>query len=222
MTNSHSPLDLQKLKVYPLADRHSQSRLEDILVEPADTPPPCPENVSSIVRDCAHRIKAALSRNAAVMLIYGAHLIKNGSQLLLNQMIERGWLTHLATNGAGIIHDWEFSFLGRSTESVRDNVARGTFGTWDETGHFIHLALLAGGLRGEGFGRSLGRFVCEDGTTLPSVESLERLLRAEPSHSLTPARAELLQAMQAHQLADGRHLILHHWRNACVLAEAFR
>src|SRR6266511_4999351 len=222
MTNFHSPLDLQKLKVYPLADRHSQSRLEDILVEPADTPPPCPENVSSIVRDCAHRIKAALSRNATVMLIYGAHLIKNGSQLLLNQMIERGWLTHLATNGAGIIHDWEFSFLGRSTESVRDNVATGSFGTWDETGRSIHLALLAGGLRGEGFGRALGRFIEEDGTALPSTESLEATLRQEPSHPLAPGRADLLQAMRTHGLAAGRVRVPHPWRHVGVLANAFR
>src|SRR5438093_11811598 len=137
-------------------------------------------------------------------------------------MMERGLLTHVATNGAGVIHDWEFSFSGCSTESVRDNVATGTFGTWDETGRYIHLALLAGGLRGDGFGRSLGRFVCEDGTTLPALEPLEKLLRNEPSHPLAPTRAELLQAMQAHQLAAGRHLVLHRWRNACVLANAFR
>src|SRR5438132_1725797 len=213
MSHFPSPLDLRNLKVYPLAERLSQSRLEEILVEPGEAPPTCPENVSKIIRDCAQKIKAALKRNAAVMLIYGAHLIKNGGQLLLNQMMERGWLTHLATNGAGVIHDWEFSFLGSSTESVRDNVATGTFGTWEETGRYIHLALLAGGLRGDGFGRSLGRFVCEDGTTLPAVESLEKLLRDEPAHPLAPARADLLQAMRAHQLADGRHSILHRWRN---------
>src|SRR6185503_2336243 len=111
--------------------------------------------------------------------------------LLLNQMIDRGWLTHLATNGAGIIHDWEFAFLGRSTESVRDNVASGSFGTWDETGRYIHLALLAGGLRGEGFGQALGRFIQEDGATLPTTEALEEMLRKEPSHPLSPARADL-------------------------------
>src|SRR5438874_7666039 len=191
MSNSLAPLDLGKLKVYPLAERRSESRLEEILVEPADGPAPCPAHIARIIRDCALRIRSALQRNAAVMLIYGAHLVKNGGQLLLNQMMERGWLSHLATNGAGIIHDWEFAFLGRSTESVRANVASGTIGTWDETGRCIHLALLAGGLRGDGFGRSLGRFVYENGTTLPSVESLENLLRDEPSHPLAPARADL-------------------------------
>ena len=221
MTNLPSPLDLKRLKVYPLAERRSESRLEEILVEPAEAPRPCPAPVIKAIHDCAQQIEKALDRKASVMLIYGAHLIKNGGQLLLNQMMERGWLTHLATNGAGIIHDWEFAFLGRSTESVHDNVATGTFGTWDETGRCIHLALLAGGLRGDGFGRSLGRFVCEDGTTLPAVESLEKLLRDEPAHPLAPARADLLQAMRAHQLADGRHSILHRWRNTCVLANAF-
>jgi hypothetical protein len=210
------------LKVYPLAERRSESRLEEILVAPAAPPRPCPGPVTNAIHDCAQQIKMALKRKASVMLIYGAHLIKNGGQLLLNQMMERGWLTHLATNGAGVIHDWEFSFLGCSTESVRDNVATGTFGTWDETGRYIHLALLAGGLRGDGFGRSLGRFVYEEGATLPAVESLEKLLRNEPSHPLAPARADLLQAMRAHQLADGPQVILHRWRNVCVSANAFR
>src|SRR6185437_9669665 len=219
--NYPTPLDLKRLKVYPLADRRSQSRLEEVLIEPANPATPCPENALRLVRHCAQGIKAALSRNSSVFLIYGAHLIKNGGQLLLNGMMERGWLTHLATNGAGIIHDWEFSFLGRSTESVRDNVATGTFGTWDETGRYIHLALLAGGLSGEGFGRALGRFIFEDGTMLPPIESLEKLLRDEPSHPLAAARADLLLAMRAHGLPAGRHLVPHHFRNACVLANAF-
>jgi hypothetical protein len=136
--------------------------------------------------------------------------------------LERGWLTHLATNGAGIIHDWEFAFLGRSTESVRDNVATGTFGTWDETGRNIHLALLVGGLRGEGFGQALGRFIFGDGATLPAVEELEQWLRNEPSHPLAPARADLLQVMRVHHLRAGRHMVLHHWRHTSVLAQAFR
>src|SRR6266704_1207603 len=162
MSNVLAPLDLSKPRVYPLAERHSESRLEAILAEPPDGPAPCPDNTARIIRDCALRIRSALQRNGAVMLIYGAHLVKNGAQLLLNQMMERGWLSHLATNGAGVIHDWEFSFFGRSTESVRDNVATGTFGAWDETGRCIHLALLAGGLRGDGFGRALeiGRASC--------------------------------------------------------------
>jgi hypothetical protein len=221
-TPATTPLDLSKLRVYPLEQRVSQSRLDEIMVEPADAPKPCAAFAGKKAQDCAQKVHAAHRRGAGVMLIYGAHLIKNGGQLLLNQMMERGWLTHLATNGAGIIHDWEFAFLGRSTESVRDNVATGTFGTWDETGRYIHLALLLGGLRGEGFGRALGRFIHQDGGVLPTAASLEKIIRDEPSHPLTPARAEMLGALRAQGLSEGPLIALHRWRNACVLANAFR
>ena len=82
------------------------------------------------------------------MLIYGAHLVKNGAAPIVDALMAQGWLTHLATNGAGTIHDWEYAWLGRSTESVRDGVAHGCFGTWDETGRNIHVALLAAGVAG--------------------------------------------------------------------------
>ena len=84
------PFDLKRLKVYPLADRHSMSRVEDILVEPANTLSPSPGPVAPAVQRCARNIQDALARKAGVMLIYGAHLIKNGGQLLLNQMIAHG------------------------------------------------------------------------------------------------------------------------------------
>src|SRR2546426_12666558 len=84
-TPATTPLDLSNLRVYPLEQRVSQSRLDEIMVEPADAPKPCDEFVERIVRDCARKVHAADARGAAVMLIYGAHLIKNGGQLLLNQ-----------------------------------------------------------------------------------------------------------------------------------------
>jgi hypothetical protein len=155
------------------------------------------------------------------MLIYGAHLVKNGAMAIVNELVDNGWITHLATNGAGVIHDWELAFHGRTEESVRENVPTGTFGTWDETGRSILLSVLAGGLRGEGFGRSVGRFIVEDGITLPAADELEALLRAEPSHPFAPARAELLQAMRCHSLGGGRIEVRHPHQGTCILANAF-
>ena len=216
------PLDLTRLKVFPLAQRVSQSGIEETLIDSAHAPAPLEESKLGIVIDAAKKIQAARKRNAGVMMIYGAHLLKNGGQQILIEMMERNWITHLATNGAGTIHDWEFAFLGRSTESVEKNVATGTFGTWDETGRNIHLALLAGALEERGYGESLGKFMIEDGATLPSVETLEQFLQTEPSHPLSAARADLLQAMRVHQLAAGRHEITHRWKNSSVLAQAYK
>jgi hypothetical protein len=216
------PLDLKRVKVYPVATRDSLSSLDTILVDPAKPPPPCPAALASTIRACAENIAKARQRNAAVILMYGAHLIKNGAMAIVNALVERGSITHLATNGAGTIHDWELSFLGRTEESVRKNVATGNFGTWDETGRNLHLALLAGALREEGYGRSLGRFIVEDGVTLPATGELEKLLRDEPSHPLAAARAELLQAMLTHKLPAGRIEVKHPWKETSPLAQAFK
>jgi hypothetical protein len=222
MNKFPQPLDLKKIKVFPLAERESLSSLEKILVDPAKPPPRCPPEIESAIRDCAQKIATARERNASVILMFGAHLIKNGAHRIVNSLIERGWVTHLATNGAGTIHDWELSFLGRTEESVRNNVATGTFGTWDETGRYIHLALLAGAPHREGYGQSLGRFIHEDGVKLPTTISLKESLRDEPTHALAPARAELLRAMVNHKLLGGRIHVKHPWKETSVLANAFR
>jgi hypothetical protein len=213
------PLDLSKVRVYPLAERKSLSRIDQLLVDPAAQASPAP---TELVQSCVEKIRAARQSGASVILLYGAHLIKNGGLRIVNNLLKTGWLTHLATNGAGSIHDWELSFLGRSEESVRLNVAAGCFGTWDETGRYIQLALLTGALRGEGYGRSLGRFICEDGVTLPSAEELERQIRESPAHPLAPARAELLQTINSHQLPTGRIEVKHPWKETSILSEAFR
>jgi hypothetical protein len=222
VNNFPVPLDSKQLRVYPLAERRSLSRLEDILVDPAQPPPASSAESLAAVRECARKIVAARERGSSVMLLYGAHLIKNGALRLVNLLIERGWITHLATNGAGTIHDWELAFLGRTEESVKENVPEGMFGAWDETGRYIQLALLAGALRLEGYGRGLGRFICEEGAVLPAAETLEKSLRDEPSHPLAPARAELLQAMRAHSIAPGPVIVKHPWKDTSILAQAFR
>ncbi|QEH34471.1 hypothetical protein OJF2_30100 [Aquisphaera giovannonii] len=216
------PLDLSRLKTLPLESRDSLTRVEDVVIDPVVPAPPLTPPLSAQVAAAAARIRAAREKGAGVILIYGAHLLRNGAVRLLAELMDAGFLTHLATNGAGTIHDWEYSWLGRSTESVRANVATGTFGTWKETGRNIHLALISGGLRGEGYGASLGRFIAEDGTTLPQQAELERLLREAPLHPLAPAWADTLLAMHAHDLPAGHVNVHHRWKEASILAHAFR
>lgn len=222
MKDFPEPLDLSKVRVYPLAERRSLSTLEKILIDPAKPTPPCPADLQAPFAGCVTKIRAARERGASVMLLYGAHLVKNGLMDVVNALVKGGWITHLATNGAGTIHDWELAFFGRTEESVRANVPTGTFGTWDETGRNLNLAILAGALTQEGYGRALGRFIEEDGCTLPTTTLLEQQLRAEPAHPLAAARAEILGQMLAHNLPAGRIAVSHPHKAHSILAKAFR
>jgi hypothetical protein len=206
----------------PLTARRSLTRADEILIDPDSPPPACSEGIAKLVDDAARTIRAARDRGAAVVLIYGAHLLRNGAARILDRMMTAGWLSHLATNGAGSIHDWEYAWLGASTESVEQNVATGTFGTWHETATNIHLALLAGALEGSGYGRSLGRFIVEDGATLPEPEALAAMVATEPRHPLAAARAELLRVMEEQGWPPGRIVVQHRWKHASILAQAVR
>lgn len=216
------PLDLGKLKVLPLAQRHSLTTVDQILIDPESPARPCSDQITSRINECADRIRDARQRGASVMLIYGAHLLRNGTAQILNRMMAGNWLTHLATNGAGTIHDWEYAWFGASTESVEMNVGNGTFGTWHETATNIHLAIMAGALDGLGYGCSLGRMIHEDGVTLPSTDELSRLISAEPAHPLTAARADLLRAMLEQKWPAGRIAVEHRWKRGSIIGQAYQ
>jgi hypothetical protein len=112
--------------------------------------------------------------------------------------------------------------MGASTESVLENVATGTFGTWNETATNIHLAIMAGALDGLGYGRALGRFIHNDGVALPAAAELATAIAAEPRHPLTAARADLLRAMDEQRWPAGAIRVTHRWKRASILAQAFR
>ncbi|MGD9645273.1 MAG: hypothetical protein AB7U73_06140 [Pirellulales bacterium] len=216
------PLDLGRLKVFPLSQRHHLTRVAEILIDPAADPKPCTPANAALIERCAGDIHAARQRGAAVILIYGAHLLRNGAAQILERLMGADQLTHLATNGAGTIHDWEYAWFGASTESVEMNVAAGTFGTWDETATNIHRAIMAGALDGLGYGRALGRLIHDDGVTLPSTDELAAAIAAEPSHPLTSARADLLRAMHSQGWPAGHTRVEHRWRHASILGQAYR
>jgi hypothetical protein len=216
------PLDLNKLKVLPLKERQSLTTVDEILLDPDSPPRPCAPAIAERIAQCAAKIRLARERHATIMLIYGAHLLRNGAATILGRMMERGWITHLATNGAGTIHDWEYAWFGASTESVEMNVASGTFGTWHETATNIHLAIMSGALAHLGYGAALGRFIAEDGTTLPEADELAEAIADQPSEPLTAARADLLRTMTQQHWPAGPIEVTHRWKQASILAQAWR
>src|ERR1043166_3382052 len=95
-----TPLDLKKLKVYPLAERRSLSSLEKILTaadKPSSNSSEQRAQIGAYAAHSADHIRAARKHNASVILMYGAHMVKNGAHRIVIELMERGWITHLAT-----------------------------------------------------------------------------------------------------------------------------
>ena len=202
---AYKRIDTSAVLVEPLTARRHKHVLDEILVNP-DVPPSPGRMVEALDRT-VERVRSARRAGAAVVLCYGAHLVKNGLGPVVGRLVGDGWVTHLATNGAGVIHDWEYAFGGCSEEDVQANVADGTFGAWDETGRWTQLALLAGALEGMGYGESLGRLICDEGLRLPDPAELRQELSAwaakPDADEAAPARAELLRAMVDFGLSGG-------------------
>lgn len=212
----------RNLQVWPLEQRASQLKIEEIALDPDAPPPPVSGLLAGQLDALADRIRAARARGASVMLAYGAHLIKNGAGPLVSRLVRDGWLTHVATQGAGVIHDWEFAYAGVSSESVRENAPRGLFGTWDETGWAINLAVTVGAAQGRGFGESIGAFIAENGLTLPDPNALAEQISADPAGELSAARADLLRLMKLHELPPGRCRVKHDFPRYSVAAACFQ
>ncbi len=109
----------------------------------------------------ASRIVVAQSRNAAVVLMMGAHVLRAGVQRYIIDLMERGYLSCIAVNGACVIHDYEFALIGDTTESVAHYIRDGRFGLWRETGRINDIVSQAAS-DGIGLGESVGRAIEEE------------------------------------------------------------
>ena len=158
------------------------------------------------------------------MLAFGAHTIKNGLAPVLIDLIKQGWVTLLATNGAGIIHDWEFAFQGLSSDDVRANVDQGQFGIWEETGFYLNLALVVGAYEGLGYGESVGKMIEREGLDIPSREHLLKTAseQAEQNPDLAAATLDLLASLQLRHLEPGFLSIPHPYKKYSAQAAAYR
>jgi hypothetical protein len=216
-------IDPKKLRVYPLSSRRNLLHFTDELAKTlrAESEPIAPE-LDAQIAALAERIQAARRQGASVMLTYGAHLIKNGCGPLLGRLAEKGLVTHLATQGAGTIHDWEFARQAESGESVRENAPAGTFGSWDETGRWLNLSVIVGAAEGLGMGESIGRMIEEDRLVIPDALTLRREIAADPGHPLAAAKADLLAAIESFNLPTGVVRIEHPHKNYSATAAAYR
>lgn len=165
--------DKTKIKTKSLKERQSKSEIEKIAVNPDAIPEKLESEKQELIQKIAQQIVNSRKNKKPVILTFGAHLIKNGLSPIIIKMIEKDYLTHLATNGAGSIHDWEFAFQGKTEEDVRKYLLEGQFGIWEETGKYINLAVILGALKNKGYGESISEMIHEDKLIIPEDISQE-------------------------------------------------
>jgi len=154
VTSKYERFDRSRLKVRPLSERANDLELSHWLSLEEKTP----EFSHAGLPALGERVREARRRGAARILMMGAHVLRAGVNRHIIDLMERGFISHIAMNGAGMIHDYELSRIGATTESVSRYIRTGEFGLWRETGELNDVIgeAASGGLGlGEGTGRHI-------------------------------------------------------------------
>jgi hypothetical protein len=154
MASKYKLFDRSRLLIKPLSERAHDMQLDYVL----GLDEPAPEYSHEQIPEIARRMVAAQRQGAARILMMGAHVIKMGMSRHVIDLIDRGFISHIAMNGAGAIHDYELARIGATTESVARYIQTGEFGLWKETGDLNAIIKEAAELS-LGLGENLGRHI---------------------------------------------------------------
>jgi hypothetical protein len=199
----YEAFDLSGVETYPLASRKSKAHASDFA-----TPYRPGSGVAAFVASLpamlaasdftaiVAAIRATRAAGGGIVWGVGAHVIKTGLSPVLIDLMERGFVSALAMNGAGIIHDFEVALSGATSEDVEEALGPGRFGMAEETGRLLNAAINDGVRAGKGIGQAVG----------------DRLREMSPSHeslSLVSAAARLAVPVTVH-VAIGTDIIHMH------------
>ncbi|MCL2500369.1 MAG: hypothetical protein FWE90_08540 [Defluviitaleaceae bacterium] len=148
-------MDISGIKLQSARNRKNLVTLGS-LANPGD---PVPAWDAPYFDELIRQIKKARANQRPVILSMGAHVIKCGLSRYLIALMQAGWVTHIASNGAGSIHDFELCGLGGTSEDVKTAIQDGTFGMWEETCIWMNEAINEGAALNIGYGESLARYM---------------------------------------------------------------
>ncbi|MHC4514850.1 MAG: GSU2086 family protein [Planctomycetota bacterium] len=159
----------EDLEIQPLAQRKNLVHVDEFaeVLEPVDGFSTWFRSLPDIyggknLKRVVDVIVAARKNDRQVGVALGAHVLKVGLSPLVIDLMQRGFITHVATNGAGVIHDWEIAHQGQTSEDVAANLPDGRFGFWRETFDALNGAALRAQKENAGYGATLGKMVLED------------------------------------------------------------
>ncbi len=182
------PFGLDRVRTYPLKNRTSK-----VSVQSFATPHRKGDKLSQFLeslpiilaaenlRDLAQAIFQAQNLGKPIIWGLGGHVIKTGLTPVLVDLMDRGMVTALALNGAGIIHDFEIAVVGATSEDVETQLETGEFGMAEETGSEINHAISQGAREDLGIGESLGKYLSEKNFRFGEMSLLQQAyLRSIP------------------------------------------
>ena len=162
----YEAFDLSAVRTYPLKSRKSKVTASDF-ARPADRATTIGNFIDSLPNILAAAdfkavvaaIAAARRSDAGVMWGLGAHVVKTGLGPVMVDLMRRGFVSAIATNGAAVIHDFEIALAGATSEDVDESLGPGQFGMADETGRLLNGAINDGVSRGLGLGQAVSQFL---------------------------------------------------------------
>jgi hypothetical protein len=178
----YKPLNFDALKTIPLEARGGKVRVEHFA-----TPYTKGSGITALLdslpqllaaeafRAILDALQRARAEKRAILWGLGGHVIKCGLADILTDLMHRGWVTGYAMNGAASIHDFEIAIAGATSEDVEAVLPDGRFGTAEETGREMNVAIAKGHRASLGMGEALGRHL----ETLAPVEFAPHSLLAQ-------------------------------------------
>ena len=166
MKFAYEEFDLSGINTYPLKSRPSKARAEDFArpVSRGSSLGSWLDSLPNILAAADFKavvtsILQAKQRESGVVWGLGAHVIKTGLGPVLIDLMERGYVSAIATNGAAVIHDFEIALVGATSEDVDEALGPGRFGMAEETGRLLNKAIADGVAAGLGIGQAVTRFL---------------------------------------------------------------
>ena len=160
----YEEFDLSGIATYPLASRKSKANAADFArpYQPGSGVGALIASLPDILaasdfKAVVSAIGAARAGGRGILWGLGAHVIKTGLSPVIVDLMERGFVSAIATNGAGVIHDFELALSGQTSEDVDEALGPGRFGMADETGRLLNAAINDGVAGGLGIGQAVGR-----------------------------------------------------------------
>ncbi len=162
----YKPVSLKKVKTYSISKRKSKVSLFNLAAPPVkgETFKQFLDKLPDLlaVNDLMAVVRAivrARRNDRPVILGMGAHPIKVGLSPVIINLVQKGIITAIATNGACIVHDFELSFIGHTSEDVGQELCTGNFGMAGETGRYLNKAVNDGIAKGHGIGKAVGEMI---------------------------------------------------------------